>query len=178
MNNKFLLHINLIRPAPLKENQNTVNYVPTTLQGTNLSSCQDKQSNLIAPSKHRASSNQKARYDWTSSIPTLPGALNNRDDHSSKYLSAKRAGEFSARNSHTSQSSYVSERPSTSRQYKNGESQATHDINPFPQPRKPSNMRERLLAQSTEEYFGIQGNQHKNRPVIAKNVFKSSLEFR
>jgi len=111
-----------------------------------------------------------------SAIPTLPGALNNRDDHSSsRYLSAKRPGEFSARNSHTS---YITERPSTSRQYKNGESQATHDINPFAQPRKPSNMRERLLAQSTEEYFGIQGNQHKNKPVIAKDAFKSSLEFR
>ncbi len=112
-----------------------------------------------------------------SAIPTLPGSFNNRDDHSSRYLSARRAGEFSSRNSHTSQ--IPTERPSTSsRQYKNEESHATHDINPYPQPRKSSNMRERLLAQSTEEYFGIQGNQHKNKPIVAKNAFKSSLEFR
>ena len=81
----------------------------SSLAGTNLSS-QDKHQPIIAqaPTKLRPSSTQKARYDLMSAIPTLPGYLNNRDDSSSRYIPSKRAGEFSARNSHTSQSSYNS----------------------------------------------------------------------
>jgi len=151
----------------------------SSLAGTNLSS-QDKHQPIISQAKQRPSSTQKARYDLMSSIPTLPGYLNNRDD--SRHGSGKRAGEFSARNSHNSQNTTPTERPSTYRQYKNEESLISHDqsqnINPMSRPRKASDMREKLLAQSTQEYFGIQGIQHKKSPVMSNNAFKSSLELR
>jgi len=57
-------------------------------------------------------------------------------------------------------------------------SEQNFNINPLAKPKKAFAAKDKLYAQSSDEYFGVIGHQPKSRSSMANKIFKGTLEIR
>jgi len=134
------------------------------------------------PDERKAILGNKQKYDYTSSIHTLPGYRNDRIDDKSPLKKAKEelGKRFVLTTDEANELKGDLKVTSPGVSYKNGLSGSDQNtdkqINPLSKPMKPMEAHNQLLEKSTDEYFCLK-NHSKKRPPNSRDLFRSNFEF-